>query len=64
MNEKSVIAVLLIVLLAAVSVLGLPFMVDRMELNAETIIPMVTVTPLPNDDYESLESIAFLFIRN
>ena len=54
MNEKSMIAVLLIVLLAAVSVLGLPFMVDRMELNAETIIPMVTVTPLPNNNSYSM----------
>ncbi len=42
MNKKSVIAVLLIVLLAAVSVLGLPFMVDRIEQHAESITSTVT----------------------
>lgn len=51
MNKKSVIAVLLIVLLVAVSVLGLPFMVDRIEQHAESITSTVTVTPVPDDGY-------------
>ena len=51
MNKKSVIAVLLIVLLAAVSVLGLPFMVDRIEQHAESITSTVTATPAPDDGY-------------
>ena len=51
MNKKSVIAVLLIVLLAAVSVLGLPFMVDRMERRTESLTFTVTATPLPDDGY-------------
>ena len=49
MNKKSVIAVLLIVLLAAVSILGLPFMVDRIEQHAESITSTVTATPVPDD---------------
>ena len=56
MNKKSIMAVLLIVLLAAVSILGLPFMVDRMERHTEGLTPTVTATPLP-DDYYSIESI-------
>lgn len=54
MNKKSMIAVLLIVLLAAVSVLGLPFMVNRMEQHVESLTPMVTATPLPNGDSYSM----------
>ncbi len=57
MNKKSVIAVLLIVLLAAVSVLGLHFMVDWIEQHAESITPMVTATPLPNNDSYSMDFI-------
>lgn len=57
MNKKSMIAVLLIILLAAVSVLGLPFMVDRMEQYAESLTPTVTSTPLPNDDFFIVDSI-------
>lgn len=51
MNKKSMIAVLLIVLLAAVSVLGLHFMVDRIEQHAESITSTVTATPVPDDGY-------------
>ncbi len=57
MNKKSIVIVLLIVLLATVSILGLPFMVDRIEQHAEALTPTVTATPQPNDDYDSLESI-------
>ena len=57
MNKKSVIAVLLIVLQATVSVLGLPFMVDRIEQHAESITSTVTSTPLPNDDFFIVDSI-------
>ena len=56
MNKK-IIVVLLIVLLATVSILGLPFMVDRIEQHAEALTPTVNATPQPNDDYNSLESI-------
>ena len=56
MNKKSMIAVLLIVLLAAVSVFGLPFMTHKIEQNAESLTPTVTATPLP-DDYYSIEFI-------
>ena len=47
MNKKSFIAVLLIILLATVSVLGLPFMTHRIERRAESITPMATATPQP-----------------
>ena len=57
MNKKSMIAVLLIILLAAVSVLGLPFMTHKMEQHAESLMQTVTATPQPNDDYDSMESI-------
>ena len=57
MNKKSVIVVFLIVLLAAASVIGLPFMVDRIEQHAGILTPTVTATPQLNDDYERLESI-------
>ena len=56
MNKKSIMAVLLIVLLAAVSILGLPYMTHKIEQNAESLTPTVTATPLP-DDYYSMESI-------
>ncbi len=59
MNKKSIIAVLLIVLMAAISVLGLPFMTHIIEQNVESITPMVTATPQPNDGYGSMESIEF-----
>lgn len=57
MNKKSMIAVLLIILLAAISVLGLPFMTYKIEQHAESIMQTVTVTPQPNDDYDSMEYI-------
>ena len=57
MNKKSIVVVLLIVLLAAVSVLGLPFMTHKIEQNAESLTPTVTATPQPNDDYDSMEFI-------
>lgn len=57
MNKKSMIAVLLIILLAAVSVLGLPFMTHKMEQHAESLMPTVTSTPLPNDDFFIVDSI-------
>ncbi len=57
MNKKSMIAVLLIILLAAVSVLGLPFMTHKMEQYAESLTPTVTSTPLPNDDFFIVDSI-------
>ena len=57
MNKKSMIAVLLIILLAAVSVLGLPFMTHRIEQHAESLTSTVTVTPLPNDDFFIVDSI-------
>ena len=57
MNKKSMIAVLLIILLAAVSVLGLPFMTHKIEQHAESITRTVTMTPQPNNDFESMEYI-------
>ena len=50
MNKKSMIAVLLIILLATISVLGLPFMTHKIEQHAESLTPTVTATPQPNDD--------------
>ncbi len=57
MNKKSMIAVLLIILLAAISVLGLPFMTHKIEQHAESITQTVTMTPQPNNDSESMEYI-------
>ena len=57
MNKKSMIAVLLIILLAAVSVLGLPFMTHKIEQHAESITQTVTMTPQPNNDFENMEYI-------
>ena len=45
MNKKSVLAVLAIVLLAAVLVLGLPVMADRIKQRAESAAVTVTATP-------------------
>ena len=55
MNKKSIIAVLLIILLAAASILGLPIMAHRIEKYAESVMPTVTATPLPDDDLDSME---------
>ena len=57
MNKKSMIAVLLIILLATISVLGLPFMTHKIEQHAESITQTVTMTPQPNNDFESMEYI-------
>lgn len=55
MNKKSIIAVLLIILLAAVSILGLPLVAHRIERQAESVMPTVTTTPLSDDDLDSME---------
>lgn len=55
MNKKSIIAVLLIILLAAASILGLPLMAHRIEKYAESVMPTVTATPLPDDDLDIME---------
>lgn len=47
MNKKTIIAVLLIVLLAAVSILGLPLAVRSVEYRTEKAAPTVIVTPEP-----------------
>ena len=51
MKRKSVFALILILLLAAVSILGLPFMTHKIEQNAESLMPTVTATPQPNEDF-------------
>ena len=50
MNRKSISALILILLLAAVSIFGLPFMTHKIEQHAESLTPTVTATPQPNDD--------------
>lgn len=55
MNKKSIIAVLFILLLAAVSILGLPLVAHRIERQAESVMPTVTATPLPDDNLDSME---------
>ena len=50
MSKKSIIAVLFILLLTAASILGLPLMAHRIEKYAESVMPTVTATPLPDDD--------------
>ena len=57
MNRKSIFSLILILLLAAVSIFGLPFMTHKIEQHAETIMQTVTATPQPNDDYDSMEYI-------
>ena len=57
MNKKSMIAVLLIILLATISVLGLPFMTHKIEQNAESLTRTITATPQPNDDSNSMDFI-------
>ena len=57
MNRKSILALILILLLAVLSILGLPFMTHKIEQNAESLMPTVTATPQPNDDYDNMESI-------
>lgn len=55
MNKKSIILVSLILLRAAVSILGLPFMAGQIKRKAESVTPTVTATPLPDDDLDSME---------
>ena len=50
MNRKSISALILILLLAAVSIFGLPFMTHKIEQHAESLTPTVTAMPQPNDD--------------
>ena len=47
MNKKSMLALILFLLLAIASILGLPFMVRSIERRVENETPMVTVTPYP-----------------
>lgn len=54
MSKKSIIAVLFILLLVAASILGLPLMAHRIERHAESVMPTVTATPLPDDDLDSM----------
>ncbi len=51
MNRKSIFALILILLLAAVSILGLPIMTHKTEQKAESLTPTVTATPQPNEDF-------------
>lgn len=54
MSKKSIIAVLFILLLTAASILGLPLVAHRIERQAESVMPTVTATPLPDDDLDSM----------
>lgn len=47
MNRKSILAVLVILLLAAAALLGLPRMVRRIQEQAESAPVVVTCTPEP-----------------
>ena len=51
MNRKSIFVLILILLLAAVSILGLPIMTHKIDQKAESLTPMVTATPPPNEDF-------------
>ena len=51
MNRKSILALILILLLAVISILGLPFMTHKIEQKAESLTPTVTATPQPNEDF-------------
>ena len=54
MNKKSMIAVLLIVLLAAVSVFGLPFMTHKIEQNSMIYNSLTTCLQVDNDFWPDL----------
>lgn len=45
MNKKSIAVVCLLLLLALISVLGLPLMTRSMERRAESLVRMVTAAP-------------------
>lgn len=47
MNRKSILAILLILLLAAGSILGLPLFARCVERKAENAVSTVTATPAP-----------------
>ena len=47
MNKKSILSVLLILLLTAASILGLPLMTRSIERRAENDTPAVTASPVP-----------------
>lgn len=47
MNKKSVLVVLLILLLATASILGLPLLARNIERRAENAAPAVTAAPVP-----------------
>ena len=47
MNKKSFFAILLILLLAAASIVGLPLMTRSIEHRAENAAPAVTAAPAP-----------------
>jgi len=47
MNKKNFFAILLILLLAAASVLGLPLLARSIERRAENSVPAVTASPVP-----------------
>ena len=47
MNKKSVSAVLLILLLAAASILGLPLLARSIERRAENAVSAITASPVP-----------------
>ena len=53
--RKAIKAFLFILLLTAASILGLPLMAHRIERHAESVMPTVTATPLPDDDLDSME---------
>ena len=57
MNRKSILALILILLLAVLSILGLPFMTHKIEQNAESLTRTVTATPQPNDNSNSMDFI-------
>lgn len=50
MNKKTTLALILFLLLAIASILGLPFMIRSIERRAGNEIPMITVTPYPVDE--------------
>lgn len=56
MNKKSIIAVFLIILLAAASILGLPLMVKSIERRAQTVTLFDSVKPLPDSYYENMDA--------
>ena len=56
MNKKNVLAIFLIVLLAAVSTLGLPLMTKMIERQAQTVTLFDSIKPLPDSYFENTDS--------